>query len=230
MRGDGSHGPCHGTPRRAHAGSGHGSGRGVAPHGFQRWSDDEGQRHRGCSRSTAASSRHRGGRRRIMVVKLVAALVLPFLPVSTVDVDFATAMVLLGFAVGWASAGGAVGAVDRPAAALGAGAGGVHGAVRGGRAAGPRHRGERCARLGVAARAARAGGLDGPSSAGGSCTAGPGSWLLYPVLAVLVLVSRSEVSTRRSARRATPRPPPWAVGSSTWGLTGLTWRARAPAV
>ena len=31
-----------------------------------------------------------------------AALVLPFLPVGTVDVDFATAMVLFGFALGWA--------------------------------------------------------------------------------------------------------------------------------
>ena len=41
-----------------------------------------------------------------VVVGLVAALVLPFLPVGTVDVDFATAMVLLGFAVGWASLAG----------------------------------------------------------------------------------------------------------------------------
>ena len=41
-----------------------------------------------------------------VVVGLVAALVLPFLPVSTVDVDVATAMVLLGFAVGWASLAG----------------------------------------------------------------------------------------------------------------------------
>ena len=31
-----------------------------------------------------------------------AAVVLPFLPVGTVDVDFATAMVLFGFALGWA--------------------------------------------------------------------------------------------------------------------------------
>ena len=31
-----------------------------------------------------------------------AALILPFLPVGTVDVDFATAMVLFGFALGWA--------------------------------------------------------------------------------------------------------------------------------
>jgi pimeloyl-ACP methyl ester carboxylesterase len=33
---------------------------------------------------------------------LVAAVVLPFLPVGTVDVDFSAAMVLFGFAVGWA--------------------------------------------------------------------------------------------------------------------------------
>ncbi|WP_405065538.1 alpha/beta hydrolase [Kribbella sp. NBC_01510] len=32
----------------------------------------------------------------------VAAVILPFLPVGTVDVDFATAMVLFGFALGWA--------------------------------------------------------------------------------------------------------------------------------
>src|SRR3954449_2780231 len=32
---------------------------------------------------------------------LAAALILPFLPVGTVDVDFATAMVLFGFAFGW---------------------------------------------------------------------------------------------------------------------------------
>ena len=31
-----------------------------------------------------------------------AAVILPFLPVGTVDVDFATAMVLFGFALGWA--------------------------------------------------------------------------------------------------------------------------------
>jgi pimeloyl-ACP methyl ester carboxylesterase len=31
-----------------------------------------------------------------------AALILPFLPVGTVDADFATAMVLIGFALGWA--------------------------------------------------------------------------------------------------------------------------------
>ncbi len=31
-----------------------------------------------------------------------AAMILPFLPVGTVDVDFATAMVLFGFALGWA--------------------------------------------------------------------------------------------------------------------------------
>jgi pimeloyl-ACP methyl ester carboxylesterase len=31
-----------------------------------------------------------------------AAAILPFLPVSTVDADFATAMVLIGFALGWA--------------------------------------------------------------------------------------------------------------------------------
>jgi len=31
-----------------------------------------------------------------------ASLVLPFLPIGTVDVDFATAMVLFGFALGWA--------------------------------------------------------------------------------------------------------------------------------
>jgi pimeloyl-ACP methyl ester carboxylesterase len=33
---------------------------------------------------------------------LVAAVILPFLPVGTVDVDFSTAMVLFGFALGWA--------------------------------------------------------------------------------------------------------------------------------
>jgi hypothetical protein len=33
---------------------------------------------------------------------LVAALILPFLPVDTVDADFATAMVLFGYAFGWA--------------------------------------------------------------------------------------------------------------------------------
>jgi predicted lipid-binding transport protein (Tim44 family) len=33
---------------------------------------------------------------------LVAALILAFLPVGTVDADFSTAMVLIGFAVGWA--------------------------------------------------------------------------------------------------------------------------------
>jgi pimeloyl-ACP methyl ester carboxylesterase len=33
---------------------------------------------------------------------LAAALLLPFLPVGTVDVDFSTAMVLFGFAFGWA--------------------------------------------------------------------------------------------------------------------------------
>ena len=33
---------------------------------------------------------------------LVAALIFPFLPVGTVDVDFSTAMVLFGFALGWA--------------------------------------------------------------------------------------------------------------------------------
>ncbi|HEU4911673.1 MAG TPA: alpha/beta fold hydrolase [Actinomycetes bacterium] len=33
---------------------------------------------------------------------LVAALILPFLPVGTVDADFSTAMVLIGFALGWA--------------------------------------------------------------------------------------------------------------------------------
>jgi len=33
---------------------------------------------------------------------LAAAVILPFLPVGTVDVDFATAMVLFGFALGWA--------------------------------------------------------------------------------------------------------------------------------
>ena len=33
---------------------------------------------------------------------LAAALLLPFLPVATVDVDFSTAMVLFGFALGWA--------------------------------------------------------------------------------------------------------------------------------
>ena len=31
-----------------------------------------------------------------------AAVILPFLPVGTVDDDFATAMVLIGFALGWA--------------------------------------------------------------------------------------------------------------------------------
>jgi hypothetical protein len=33
---------------------------------------------------------------------LAAALVLPFLPIGTVDTDFSTAMVLFGFALGWA--------------------------------------------------------------------------------------------------------------------------------
>lgn len=33
---------------------------------------------------------------------LVAAFILPFLPVGTVDVNFSTAMVLFGFAIGWA--------------------------------------------------------------------------------------------------------------------------------
>ena len=33
---------------------------------------------------------------------LAAALILPFLPVATVDADFSTAMVLFGFALGWA--------------------------------------------------------------------------------------------------------------------------------
>ena len=33
---------------------------------------------------------------------VATALILPFLPVGTVDVDFATAMVLFGFALGWA--------------------------------------------------------------------------------------------------------------------------------
>jgi hypothetical protein len=32
----------------------------------------------------------------------VAAVILPFLPVGTVDVDFSTAMVLFGFGLGWA--------------------------------------------------------------------------------------------------------------------------------
>ena len=32
----------------------------------------------------------------------VAAVILPFLPVGTVDVNFSTAMVLFGFALGWA--------------------------------------------------------------------------------------------------------------------------------
>lgn len=32
---------------------------------------------------------------------LVAAVTLPFLPVGTVDVNFSTAMVLFGFALGW---------------------------------------------------------------------------------------------------------------------------------
>ena len=32
----------------------------------------------------------------------VAAVILPFLPVGTVDVNFSTAMVLFGFAFGWA--------------------------------------------------------------------------------------------------------------------------------
>ena len=31
-----------------------------------------------------------------------AAVILPFLPVGTVDVNFSTAMVLIGFALGWA--------------------------------------------------------------------------------------------------------------------------------
>ena len=47
--------------------------------------------------------RHVGG---VVVGSLAAgfaaALLLPFLPVGTVDVDFATAMVLFGFALGWA--------------------------------------------------------------------------------------------------------------------------------
>ncbi len=33
---------------------------------------------------------------------LIAAVILPFLPASTVDADFSTAMVLFGFALGWA--------------------------------------------------------------------------------------------------------------------------------
>src|SRR4051812_12925460 len=37
-----------------------------------------------------------------LVAGLAAALILPFLPVSTVDEDFSTAMVLFGFALGWA--------------------------------------------------------------------------------------------------------------------------------
>ena len=35
-------------------------------------------------------------------VGLVAAVLLPFVPWPTVDANFATAMVLFGFAVGWA--------------------------------------------------------------------------------------------------------------------------------
>ena len=47
--------------------------------------------------------RHLGG---VVVGSLaagfVAAVILPFLPVGTVDVNFSTAMVLFGFAFGWA--------------------------------------------------------------------------------------------------------------------------------
>ncbi len=37
-----------------------------------------------------------------LAVGLAAAVILPFLPVGMVDADFSTAMVLLGFALGWA--------------------------------------------------------------------------------------------------------------------------------
>ena len=37
-----------------------------------------------------------------LAVGFAAAVILPFLPVGTVDVDFSTAMVLFGFALGWA--------------------------------------------------------------------------------------------------------------------------------
>jgi pimeloyl-ACP methyl ester carboxylesterase len=37
-----------------------------------------------------------------LAVGLAAAMILPFLPVGTVDADFSTAMVLIGFALGWA--------------------------------------------------------------------------------------------------------------------------------
>ena len=37
-----------------------------------------------------------------LLAGLAAALILPFLPVATVDENFSTAMVLFGFALGWA--------------------------------------------------------------------------------------------------------------------------------
>lgn len=47
--------------------------------------------------------RHLGGIViRSLAAGFVAAVILPFLPVGTVDVNFSTAMVLFGFAFGWA--------------------------------------------------------------------------------------------------------------------------------
>ena len=60
-------------------------------------------------------------------VGLGAAVLLPFIPWPTVDANFATAMVLLGFAVGWMLLGGSLGAVDRSAAKVGVRASTVHG-------------------------------------------------------------------------------------------------------
>src|SRR3954447_13545261 len=54
----------------------------------------------------AGSERRRVGLGQVVVGSLVAGFVaagvLPFLPVGTVDVDFSTAMVLFGWALGWA--------------------------------------------------------------------------------------------------------------------------------
>ena len=157
------------------------------------------------------------------LVVAVALVTAPFIPARA---DVLTGVVLLGFAVGWAFAGGPVHPGQRPAATLG-GAGGVPDRRRTGRTSRVGYGRRARVPVGVATVAARPGGVEhhpgAPADAPPSpAVAGlPGCWPGWPC-------RRSVAATRPYESRSTRPPTPCPVSWSTWAGTGSNSAAPVP--